>query len=241
MENSIYLGLSRQMVLRTDMDTIANNVANMNTPGYRGQNTLFKEYVSDPRGIEDPLSFVYDYGQYQNTKSGPMSATGNPLDVALNGPGFMKVQGPGDKPAYTRAGDLNIRADGTLVTSRDHPVLNPGGSPVIIPQGSKDISIDDQGRIVTEQGEIGQIGLAEFDDVQQLDPLGDNLYTTDAAPLPADKTVVKQGYVEGSNVDSVLEMTRMIETLRSFQSVQKMMDTENERLLASIKKIVGTS
>lgn len=241
MENSIYLGLSRQMVLRTGMDTIANNVANMNTPGYRGQNTLFEEYVSDPRGIEDPLSFVYDYGQYQNTKAGPMSPTGNPLDVALNGPGFMKVDGPGDKPTYTRAGDLHIRADGTLVTSRDHPVLNQGGSPIVIPQGAGEINIDDHGRISTNQGEIGQIGLAEFADVQKLDPLGDNLYATDAPPLPAAKTVMKQGYVEGSNVDGVLEMTRMIETLRSFQSVQKMMDTENERLLSSIRKITGTS
>ncbi|HRQ61733.1 MAG TPA: flagellar hook-basal body complex protein, partial [Alphaproteobacteria bacterium] len=89
MENSIYLGLSRQMVLRTNMNIVANNVANMNTPGYRGQNTLFEEYVSDPRGSDDPLSFVYDYGQYEDTKQGPLSATSNPLDVALNGPGFM--------------------------------------------------------------------------------------------------------------------------------------------------------
>lgn len=241
MENSIYLGLSRQMVLKTNMDIVANNVANMNTPGYRGQNTLFEEYVSDPRGIEDPLSFVYDYGQYQDTKEGPMSATGNPLDVALNGPGFIKVDGPGDKPTYTRAGDLHIRTDGTLVTSRDHPVLSPGGAPILIPQEAKEVSIDEKGVISTEQGEIGQIGLAEFENIQKLDPLGDNLYTTDAAPLPADKTRLKQGYVEGSNVDGVVEMTRMIETLRSFQSVQKMMDTENDRLLSSIKKIVGTS
>jgi flagellar basal-body rod protein FlgF len=241
MENSIYLGLSRQMVLNTNMNIIANNVANMNTPGYRGQNTLFEEYVSDPKGAIDPLSFVYDYGQYQDTKEGPLRSTGNPLDVALNGPGFIKVDGPGDKPTYTRAGDLHIRSDGTLVTSRDHPVLSQGGSPLVLPQDSGEISIDEKGTISTDQGEVGQIGLAEFGNIQQLTPLGDNLYTTDAAPLPAAKTRMQQGFVEGSNVEGVLEMSRMIETLRNFQSVQKMMDTENERLRTAIRKLAGTN
>lgn len=241
MENSIYLGLSRQMVLRTNMGIIANNVANMNTPGYRGQNTLFQEYISDPRGADDPLSFVYDYGQYQDSHQGPMSQTGNPLDVALNGPGFIKVDGPGNEPAYTRAGDLQIRADGTLVTSRDHPVLSAGDAPIVIPPGSGAISIDDNGRITTQlQGEIGQIGLAEFENIQQLKPVGDNLYTTDAIPQPPAKTKMEQGYLEGSNVQSVLEMTRMIETLRDYQSVQRLMDSENERLRGAIRRIAGT-
>lgn len=241
MENSLYLGLSRQMVLRTNMNIIANNVANMNTPGFRGQNTLFEEYVSDPKGADDPLSFVYDYGQYQDSKQGPMSATGNPLDVALNGPGFMAVDGPGDKPTYTRAGNFQLRADGTLVTSRDHPVQNTGGSAIVIPQGSLEVKIDGNGRVSTEAGEIGQIKVAEFDNIQQLVPVGDNLYTTDAAPVEAKKTTFKQGYVEGSNVESVLEMTRMIETLRDFQSVQKLMDSENERLRTAIRKLSGAS
>lgn len=241
MENSIYLGLSRQMVLRTNMNIIANNVANMNTPGFRGQNTLFEEYVSDPRGNDDPLSFVYDYGQYQDSKQGPISATSNPLDVALNGPGFMAVDGPGDTPTFTRAGNFQMRQDGTLVTSRDHPVLDVGGAPIVIPQGSTEIQIDDRGRISNQDGEIGQIGVSEFENIQQLVPLGDNLYTTNAAPIPATRTTMKQGYVEGSNVESVLEMTRMIETLRDFQSVNKLMDSENERLRTAIRKLSGNS
>ncbi|MCD8570265.1 MAG: flagellar basal-body rod protein FlgF [Alphaproteobacteria bacterium] len=241
MENSMYLGLSRQMVLRTNMNIIANNVANMNTPGYRGQNTLFKEYVSDPRGADDPLSFVYDYGQYQDSKQGPLSPTSNPLDVALNGPGYMKIQAPGGQTAYTRAGNFQIRQDGTLVTSRDHPVLSNGGAPIVIPQNAGEISIDDTGRIVTAtQGEVGQIGIAEFENIQNLTPQGDNLYTTDAAPLPPTKTKMKQGYIEGSNVEGVLEMTRMIETLRDYQSVQRLMDSENERLRSAIRKLSGS-
>lgn len=241
MENSIYLGLSRQMVLRTNMNIVANNVANMNTPGYRGQYTLFEEYVSDPRGQDDPLSFVYDYGQYQDSKQGPVSATSNPLDVALNGPGFITVDGPGDAPTYTRAGNFQLRVDGTLVTALDHPVLSTGGAPIVIPPNTGEINIDDRGRVSTLQGgEVGQIGMSEFENIQQLKPLGDNLYTTDAAPQPALKTKMKQGYLEGSNVEGVLEMTRMIETLRDFQSVNKLMESENERLRTAIRKLSGT-
>lgn len=242
MENSIYLGLSRQMVLRTNMSIIANNVANMNTPGFRGQNMMFEEYISDPRGADDPLSFVYDYGQYQDSHQGSITQTGNPLDVALNGPGFIRVEGPGGAPSYTRAGDLQIRPDGTLVTSTNHPVLNNGGAPINIPQGSGPVSIDDNGRISTQlQGEVGQIGLAEFDNIQNLKPMGDNLYTTDAAPLPPARTKMKQGYIEGSNVQGVLEMTRMIETLRDYQSVQRLVESENERLRGAIRRIAGTN
>ena len=107
MENSIYLGLSRQMTLRTNMDIIANNVANMNTPGYRGQNLIFREYLSEHRrtgevDTDDPLSFVYDQGQYEITTPGPVSFTGNPLDVSVIGPGFMGVQGPGSIVGWRR-------------------------------------------------------------------------------------------------------------------------------------------
>ncbi|HRQ61732.1 MAG TPA: flagellar basal body rod C-terminal domain-containing protein, partial [Alphaproteobacteria bacterium] len=116
-------------------------------------------------------------------------------------------------PTYTRAGNFQLRVDGTLVTARDHPVLSVGGAPIVIPPGTGEVSIDDRGRVTTLRGgEVGQIGIAEFDNVQQLTPMGDNLYTTDAAPQPAQKTRMKQGYLEGSNVEGVLEMTRMIET-----------------------------
>ena len=99
------------MVLRNNMGIIANNVANMNTPGYRGQNLMFQEYLSEPRGHDDALSFVYDSGQYQITDPGPLAQTNNPLDVALVGPGFIGVNGPGDQPSYTRAGNLTMRPE----------------------------------------------------------------------------------------------------------------------------------
>src|SRR5687768_13684666 len=103
MENSILVGFSHQMALKQQMDTIANNVANMSTPGYRAQNMVFTEYLAKPKGIEHPLSMVMDYGQFQSTEAGPMQRTGNPLDVALEGPGYFGVQTP-EGVMYTRAG-----------------------------------------------------------------------------------------------------------------------------------------
>lgn len=237
MENGIYIGLSRQVTLRNNLDIIANNIANVNTPGYRGQNLLFSEYISDPRGADAPLSFVYDKGQYQNTESGPMQFTGNPLDVAVAGPGFIGVIGPGGKVSYTRAGQFEISQDGTLVTPAGYAVASQGGSSITIPQDSSEIKIDSNGIVSNQSGQVGQIMLAEFADLQRLKPLGDNLYETDAPPLPAEKTTMKQGLLEGSNVKPVIEMTRMIETLRSFQAVQQVLQTENDRLRSAVQKL----
>jgi flagellar basal-body rod protein FlgF len=244
MENSIYLGLSKQMVLRTNMNITANNIANVNTPGFRGQNTLFAEFIADPRGddsIGDPLSFVNDRGQYQITDEGPLQQTDNPLDIAIVGPGFIGVQGPSGSPSYSRAGNLQLGLNGQLQTSAGYPVLNEGGAPITIPADASEIKIDSKGVISSQQGQISRIKLVEFQNIQELKPEGDNLYTTTATANPATQSTVKQGYVEGSNVQAVLEMTNMIDTLRNYQSVQNMMQSENERLRGAIQRLTRSS
>ena len=139
MENSIYLALSRQMTLRTNMDVIANNVANATTPGYRGQNLLFQSYLADQDGdlvdpaAEDDLAFVYNRGQYQTEDQGSFRFTGNPLDIALSGPGFFGVQGANGETFYSRSGRLQLDANGTIVTSNGDPVTNSGGAPITVP------------------------------------------------------------------------------------------------------------
>jgi len=239
MENTIYLGLSRQVTLNNNMQIIANNVANLNTPGYRGQNLLFHEFVSEPRGFDDPLSFVYDEGQYQDTASGSFSTTGNPLDIALAGPGFIGINGAGGQPTYTRDGNFQKSADGRLVTSSGAEVSGLGGGAITIPPDSTSVSIDEQGFVSNQNGILGQIKIVEFDNIQELEPLGSNQYRTDAPEVPAANTVVRQGQLEGSNVNAVLEMTRMIDTLRSFQSVHNLLNSENERLRDTIQQLTG--
>ncbi len=239
MENSIYLGLSKQVALKTNMDIVANNIANMNTSGFRGQNTLFEEYISDPRYGDDDLSFVYDYGQYQMTDSGPVERTSNPLHVALNGPGFMAVERPDGTTGYTRDGAFQKHADGTLLTAAGYPVLGQGG-PIVIPADATEIIIDETGVVSDQGGPIGALQIVEFDNVQELRASGNNLYVTDGASRPAENTEARQGFLEGSNVNSVTEMTRMIEIMRDFQSTSRMLENEHERLRGAIQTLTET-
>ncbi|MCC7305733.1 MAG: flagellar basal-body rod protein FlgF [Alphaproteobacteria bacterium] len=237
MENSIYIGLSRQVTLKNNMDVIANNVANINTPGYRAQNLLFHEFISDPKGEKEPMSFVYDEGQYSNTDPGAVQFTGNPLDVSVAGPGFISIIGPDGNIAYTRAGNFQLAADGKIVTPAGFPVASRGGAPITVPQGSTEIGIAADGTVSNQDGAIGQIGISEFANLQNLKPAGDNLYKTEDAPLPPANSTLKQAQLEGSNVKPVLEITRMIDTLRSFQSVQQVLQSENERLRTAIQRL----
>lgn len=236
MENSLYVGLSSQVVLEGNMNIIANNVANLNTPGFRGQNMVFQEYVEKPRGMREDISLVNDYGQYQVTDPGPIKITGNPLDVALVGPGFLGIVTP-DGVQYTRAGNFAQLADGTLVNARGMPVAGQGGGVITIPQDAKNVYIDQNGAVSTDEGQIGQLMVAEFANYQHLNPAGNGLYVTDEPPVPAAGTTVIQGKLEGSNVQPVVEMTRMIDVLREYQAVQRMMQTEHERMRTAIQRL----
>ena len=238
MENSIYLALSRQMVLQTNMDIVANNIANMNTNGFRGQSPLFEEYISDPRYNDDPLSFVADYGQYQLTAPGPLTQTGNPLHVAMAGKGYMGVQMPSGDVGFTRDGNFQKRADGTLVNSAGYPVMGQGG-PILIPENSTEVSIDERGMISNQDGQIGQLMVVEFDNEQVLVPTSNNTYSSPDPGRPAQETTVQQGFLEGSNVNPITEVSRMVEVLRNFQGTQKILETEHDRLRSAIQKLTA--
>lgn len=236
MENSIYIGLSRQMVLQTNMDIVANNIANMATSGFRAQNPVFKEYLSDPRYHDDPMSFVLDHGQYQNTSPGSIEQTGNPLNVAVTGPGFMAIGLPGGQTGYTRDGNFHKGENGELVTTSGYAVLGQGG-PITLPADAREIVIDENGVISTENGTIGQIQLSEFENIQSLKPIGNNIYTSEEQGTPAANTRMLQGALEGSNVNAVAETTKMVKILRDFQSTQKVLETEHDRLRSAIQKL----
>lgn len=239
MENSLYVALSRQVALSENMTIVANNLANISTPGYRGQNMVFEEYIDDPRGAREPLSLVLDYGQYQNTDEGPLSLTGNPLDVALEGPGFFGVNTP-DGIRYTRAGNFTVNENGTLMTPLGYPVAGQGGGEIVIPQEATNISIDYNGVVSTEDGEVGQLQITEFDNEQLLDPQGNSLYVTEEAGRPAENTRVKQGMLEGSNVQGITEMTRMIEVSREYQAIARMVQGEHDRQRSAIQRLLQT-
>ena len=201
---------------------------------------LFEEYLDKERGDFDPMSFVTTPGQYSSTEAGSMNVTGNPLDVAIAGPGFIGVQSPSGL-RYTRAGNFQMDSTGALLTAAGDPVAAAGGANITIPQGSTEIKIDERGFVSNQNGQIGQIMIAEFADTRAMKPVGNTLYETTQAPLPPENSRMRQGILEGSNVKPVVEMTRMIETLRSYQSVQNLLQTENERLRGVIQKLTKQS
>jgi len=238
MENSLYVGLSSQVALESKMALVANNVANINTPGYRAQNAVFKEFVSDQKRMKADVSLVEDYGQYRVTDPGPVKETGNPLDVALVGPGFMGIQTP-DGIQYTRAGNFTMNANGDLINSNGDKVAGNDGGTITIPDKAKFVTIDEKGVVSTDEGEVGTLMMVEFPDYQKLEPAGNGNYKTTQAATPAQNTRMLQGKIEGSNVQGVVEMTRMIEVTREYEQTQKMMDNEHDRLSGAIQRLLN--
>ncbi|HEY8963459.1 MAG TPA: flagellar basal-body rod protein FlgF [Alphaproteobacteria bacterium] len=241
MENTIYIGLSRQIALQEHMSLIANNIANINTPGYKANKILFAEYLDKPKGMNETMSMVLDYGNYRVNTNGPIKRTDNQFDVALEGTGYMGVQGPGAKTFYTRAGAFAVNADNTLVTQQGYPVLDAGGGTITIPAGTTNVKIDEKGTIATDQGVIGSLMVVDFSNLQKMTPVGNTLYSTQETPTPSERTRVIQGAQEGSNTQGVIEMTDMIEVSRNYQSVSRLLQNEHDRLRSTIRTLTSGS
>lgn len=242
MENVLLVTLSRQMALRRELDVIANNVANVQTNGFKRRLSDSREYqmpvASDEtfrRGNDRRISFVVDRGTPLDTSTGQMEPTGNPLDVAINGDAYFKVQTPqGDR--YTRNGALMLNAQGILVNSDGHTMMGEQGS-FQFSTDDKDIRIASDGTVSTNAGSRGKISLVRFPNQQVLENAGANLFTTRVQPEPALQARVQSGYVERSNVTPVVEISRMIEVTRQYQNIANMMGRSDELRRTAIQKL----
>ncbi|MGH6948704.1 MAG: flagellar basal-body rod protein FlgF [Kiloniellales bacterium] len=237
MENPGYIALSRQMALARQMEVIANNLANLNTPAFKGEGMLFTEYLEQVPGT-DEVSYVQDIATYRNLSAGPISNTGNPLDVAINGEGHFVVETPAGE-RYTRNGVFSLDPNGRIVTAQGYPVLGQGGAPLIVPPNAGEIVVAGDGSVSTDIGPLGRLEVVTFDDLDTLAPVGAGLYdAADQEPTPVAQPTVLQGAIEGSNVIGVIEMTNMIETSRSYQSTARLMEGEHDRQLRAIQNLV---
>jgi len=245
METPTYIALSRQMVLRNEMDVVANNIANASTPGFKAELMLMSEVeLPAERGVE--LSYVQDFATARDFSPGAMRATGNPLDVAVQGDGFFAVQTP-DGVRYTRVGRFQLDANGTLVTSQGFPVLASGGTVTLDPDDGP-VNIAEDGSISSDlarQGQqqiiYGKLDLMDFPDRGKLTPAQDNLFDPNGqVPTPATGKIA-QGMLEESNVRPIVEMTNLIEVTRSYQSMQRFLDSEHERQRRAISSIISNS
>lgn len=235
METPLLLALSRQLAIRDQMESIANNIANMSTPAYKGERTLFREYLSGPR---TPKTITYPQlkGLFRETMEGPIATTGNSLDVALRGKGYLVVETP-DGTRYTRDGHLSLNNKGQIVTQQGHLVLGINGRPMTVPGDAPSITIAQDGTISAGEIQVGQFKLVAFDNEQHLVRTGDGLYKTDAQENRATDVQVLQYNLEGSNIQPVLEITRMIEASRIYQSAQKIINSEDERIRKAVERL----
>ncbi|MDB5542041.1 MAG: Flagellar basal-body rod protein FlgF [Devosia sp.] len=240
MENAQLIGLSRQIALQRQMDVVANNIANINTTGFKSEQTLFEEYLMpvardrDFGALDQQLSYTDDWTTIHDMSGGALVQTGNPLDVALQGEGFLTVQTPqGNR--YTRSGSLAIDASGFLVDLNGNQVLSTTG-PIHFGASETDIAIGEDGSISSSAGAKGQLQLVEFTDPQAVERQGDSLWSG-GNPIAATSTRVIQGAIEKSNVSGVGEMTEMIRVQRAYESVASLLSEQNDQRRSAIQKL----
>lgn len=243
METTSMIALSSQSVLRRKLDTIANNIANMNTTGFKGEEMMFVEHLqrnqsADSFHGERRLSFVRDIATYNDLSEGAFKKTGNPLDLALHGDGYFTIRtAAGER--YTRNGTFTIDNAGQLVTNQGDPVLAEGGQPIFFSPQDSSITIATDGTVSTENGPLGKLAIASFANPRGLKREPGQMFSTNQAPVPATGVQVEQGMVEQSNVRPIVEMTRMIDVQRAYERVGKMISREDERIRKMIQEMAN--
>ena len=240
MENAQLVSLSRQIGLQRQMDVLANNMANVNTTGFKAEALLFEEFempVARDRSFaysDQPLAFTQDWATLTDLTPGALMETGNPLDVAVMGDGFLSVETP-QGPRWMRGGALQIDAQGTLTDTAGNPVVTDVG-PVAFEADETDITISADGLITTRNGIKARLQLTEFVNPQALVREGDNLWSG-GEPQPATDTRIRQGALERSNVSGIAEMAEMIRVQRSYQSLASLMQRQDEMRRSAIQRL----
>ena len=236
------IALSRQSVLRRKMDIIANNLANVNTGGFKSGKMMFIEHLQKNVNIDGSvgkeLTFVRDIASVRDTTTGPLEKTGNTLDIAIEGEGYFVVQ-TAEGERYTRNGRFQLDSQGQLVTLTGNPVLSDAGAPFFFAPEENDIIVAGDGTVSTENGPLGRLRVVRFDNEQAMKATRGGLYQTDEAAVDLERPRVAQGMVEKSNVEAVLEITKMIEVSRSYSSISKFIEKEDERIKKMVREMAS--
>ena len=254
MENALLVGLSRQMALTHELDVLANNIANVDTTGYKADHTLFEQYLmpraSDPSftGADRGIRYVEDRADWVDMSQGAIQRTGNPLDVAIEGSGYFVVQTPNGQQRYTRNGSFSINASGQLVTSDGNQVVGSSG-PIIFQSTDHDVVISPSGIITVREGnstadsQRGTLQIVDFAQPRLLQKDGGSTFEAPAGvtPNPASaNTTVVQGGIEKSNVNAVVAMARLIEITRSYTDIANLLQAQSDERRSALTQLSQT-
>jgi flagellar basal-body rod protein FlgF len=240
MDNAIYVGLSRQMLLQRELDIVANNLANVDTAGFKFESMLANTdevTTPTPGQAPTPVDFVSAAGVARDYTQGPLTQTGSPLDVAIDGKGFFTVSTAAG-PRYTRDGRFKLDPTGRLVTMSGDPVQGDGGDIVLDPKKGQ-VSIAANGDISQDGQAVGKLSVVTFDSLAALSKDGSNQFRNDSnlTPTPSTTAELKQGMLEGSNVQPVTQITRLIEINRAYDAVASMMASTGQLSTAAIQRL----
>ena len=244
MDITTSLAASRLVAQQRAMDITANNIANANTPGFRAERVQFSDWIDQqPRTASVPggrtITYTQDRATYRESQAGTLTHTGNPFDLALSGDGYFTVNTKAG-PRLTRDGRFGPMPDGTLADSNGNAVLDVAGKPIQIPSTDTQITIAGDGSVSTENGQVGKIGVVQPTDPMKVRAEGGTNFVSDAPTTAVTSPNLVQGAIEGSNVQPVMEVTRMMNDLRQFQFVTQLVQAEGDRQQNTIDKLLPT-
>ena len=238
--SALLIGLSRQTALGREADVVANNLANINTTGFKRDGAVFETYLTPGARDESflprdrQLAFVLDRGLSHDFTPGAMKLTGNELDVAIQGEGFFAIETPqGER--YTRNGAFTLNAQRELVTSEGFRVLGDRG-PITFTADDKSISIAADGTVSGKDAK-GRLRLVKFDNPQRLERVGAGLFAAREPAQPAAGTRVSQGTLEGSNVNGIAETSRLLEVSRAYQDLSGLLQRADDLRRTAIERL----
>lgn len=229
MENAGYTTLTRQAGLLREMQLVANNIANAATTGYRREGLIFSEYVAALDDGGPSLSMASGDARMTDDRQGPLEMTGGAFDFAIEGEGFFLVMTP-EGERLTRAGAFTPGPEGEILAADGAQLLDAGGAPVFVPSGARAVTLAPDGTLAADGQPVGQVGVFRPLDPLDLARQSGTRFSTQRGWEPVAEPKVVQGFLEGSNVNPVVEITRMIEVQRAYELGQSFLDKEDERI-----------